>query len=114
MSTLLNEMDGIDQAASGHHQIFVFAATNRIDAIDAALLRKGRFHHLLHVPPPSESDAVKLISYFGDKYQLSAEATVRVREKYRSGQSGADIEGLCKDEKMLWLRSDLAKATITV
>lgn len=46
---LLNEMDGVEARA----QVIVVAATNRLDIIDTALLRPGRFDRLVHVPLPT-------------------------------------------------------------
>lgn len=49
MSQLLTEMDGM---TSGNQQIFVLGATNRIDLIDSALLRPGRYvinYRLIHL-----------------------------------------------------------------
>ena len=45
---LLNEMDGVEARS----QVIVVAATNRLDIIDSALLRPGRFDRLVHVPLP--------------------------------------------------------------
>lgn len=45
---LLNEMDGVESRA----QVIVVAATNRLDIIDSALLRPGRFDRLIYVPLP--------------------------------------------------------------
>ena len=47
---LLNEMDGVESRA----QVIVVAATNRLDIIDSALLRPGRFDRLIYVPLPSQ------------------------------------------------------------
>lgn len=47
---LLNEMDGVESRA----QVIVVGATNRIDTIDKALLRPGRFDRLVYVPLPNE------------------------------------------------------------
>ena len=47
LTTLLNEMDGIDRVAGGG--VLVVGATNRLDAIDPALLRPGRFDQLLFI-----------------------------------------------------------------
>jgi AAA family ATPase len=46
---LLNEMDGVESRA----QVIVVAATNRLDIIDSALLRPGRFDRLVYVPTPN-------------------------------------------------------------
>ena len=43
-------MDGVEARA----QVIVVAATNRLDIIDSALLRPGRFDRLVHVPLPTE------------------------------------------------------------
>ena len=48
LSTLLNEMDGI----VGSNRLLVIAATNRVDMVDPALLRPGRFDVHIHVPLP--------------------------------------------------------------
>jgi AAA family ATPase len=47
---LLNEMDGIESRA----HVIVVGATNRLDIIDKALLRPGRFDRLIYVPLPNE------------------------------------------------------------
>ena len=47
LTTLLNEMDGIDRVAGGG--VLVVATTNRLDIIDQALLRPGRFDELLFI-----------------------------------------------------------------
>jgi transitional endoplasmic reticulum ATPase len=48
LSTLLNEMDGMQSSAG----VLVVAATNRLDLLDEALLRPGRFDNIVYVPPP--------------------------------------------------------------
>ena len=48
LSTLLNEMDGIESA--GH--VLVLAATNRPDQLDSAFLRPGRIDRAVFIPPP--------------------------------------------------------------
>lgn len=51
LSTLLNEMDGVESADS----VLVVGATNRPDMLDAALMRPGRFDQAVYVPPPDEA-----------------------------------------------------------
>jgi SpoVK/Ycf46/Vps4 family AAA+-type ATPase len=50
LATLLTEMDGLE-AATG---VLLLAATNRPEAVDAALLRPGRLDLVLYVPPPDQ------------------------------------------------------------
>jgi SpoVK/Ycf46/Vps4 family AAA+-type ATPase len=50
LSSFLTEMDGLELAQG----VLVMGATNRPQALDAALIRPGRFDVLLYVPPPDE------------------------------------------------------------
>jgi transitional endoplasmic reticulum ATPase len=58
LSTLLNELDGIDSRRDG---LIVLAATNRIEAMDDAALRPGRLGGLVYVGPPDANDARLLL-----------------------------------------------------
>ncbi|KAL6754073.1 P-loop containing nucleoside triphosphate hydrolase protein [Haematococcus lacustris] len=57
LSTLLTEMDGMELATG----VLVLGATNRPQAMDAALLRPGRFDSLLYVPPPDEAGRLQVL-----------------------------------------------------
>lgn len=111
LATLLTEMDGIDGAGHGHG-VIVLGATNRLHAIDAALLRKGRFHHLLYIPPPDKLERKDLLHYFCKKCFLfdedigssendSNRLIEELEQELKEGMSGADIENLCR-EKAMW------------
>lgn len=98
LATLLVEMDGI--SSGGRESVIVMAATNRIDCIDAALLRKGRFHETLLVPPPSHSERELLLLYFASRCRLSELCVQSIRSSAPFGReavSGADIENMCKE-----------------
>ena len=107
MATLLTEMDGID---GGNDGVVVIGATNRIECIDAALIRKGRFHHVLEVKPPSSHERLELIQYFSRKFQLPlvVQQTLEGRTMLLEEASGADIEGLCREAAMELLRGKIA------
>lgn len=107
LATLLVEMDGIDSNGQG---VVVMAATNRLASIDSALLRKGRFHHILEVGNPSLEVQYRLVEYFLNKCNICSDDDVtrggggggravveRVRRKCAEGMSGAEVEGLCKE-----------------
>jgi SpoVK/Ycf46/Vps4 family AAA+-type ATPase len=103
LSTLLNEMDGID---GGRNGVFVIAATNQIDFIDNALLRKGRFHHLLHVPLPNMNEKVQLLNYFARRFGIDASSALdAITPKLCNvNVSGADVENLCREAGMTKIR----------
>ena len=79
LSTLLNEMDGISE----NNQLLIIAATNRIDMVDPALLRPGRFdqHIHIHLPNPSERGKImkslcrKMKFYEGEKDDIEEDET---------------------------------------
>lgn len=74
LSTLLNELDGIESSDG----ILILGATNRIDRIDSALLRPGRFDHRVYISPPTKDEGIKILKYncrniqIDSKIQLSA------------------------------------------
>ena len=99
LATLLTELDGIDGA--GPSGVFLLGATNRIDCIDSALLRKGRFHHLLHVPNPDKETQQKLLNYFAAKSALITPVYQQeLRGLLSDDMSGADIENLVREKEM--------------
>jgi transitional endoplasmic reticulum ATPase len=67
LSTLLNEMDGVEGAES----VLVVGATNRPDMLDAALLRPGRFDRLVYVPPPDELARLEILKIHTKSMPLS-------------------------------------------
>jgi len=106
LATLLTEMDGID----GKHGVVVLGATNRVECIDAALVRKGRFHHLLFVPPPDATTAELLLRYFAAKSPaLSANRIEELLAAMPVGLSGAEIENYVREECMNQIREKLIR-----
>ena len=105
LATLLTEMDGISSSSDNHPRgvdsnVIVMAATNRIDCIDAALLRKGRFHQTLFVPLPSLHEKELLLRYFSKRCCLNSEDVETILTSMafnREGMSGADIENICRE-----------------
>lgn len=122
MATFLTEMDGIGGSGDGEGcGVIVFGATNRLNSIDAALTRKGRFHHILEVSPPSDRESqLQLLHHFAMKAGLSGDSDM-VKEmeeeldrkqlllRFEEGDqavnlSGADIENICREQIMLQMR----------
>ena len=107
LATLLTEMDGITSGGSGNDHdldhdshVIVMGATNRVDCIDAALLRKGRFHQIIHVPLPTSNERLKLLHYFATKCAVSSSHMETLQLSLKEGMSGADVENIVKMDMM--------------
>ncbi len=98
LSTLLNEMDGINSDSS-KNDVLIVGTTNRIDAIDAALKRPGRFEQHIRLDLPSTTDVKDMIKKFLEKVPISSDleydniAKLLIELK----ASTADIKGICSD-----------------
>ena len=102
LSTLLNEMDGVDTQAQ---QVVVVGATNRIDLVDDALLRPGRFDYLLFVSPPqTQHERMSILKVHTRKMPLAEDVSLESIAERTEGYSGADLEAVCKEAAMLCLR----------
>uniref|UniRef100_A0A0D9UWV3 AAA+ ATPase domain-containing protein n=1 Tax=Leersia perrieri TaxID=77586 RepID=A0A0D9UWV3_9ORYZ len=103
LSTLLTEMDGLELATG----IIVLAATNRPDAIDAALLRPGRFDMVLYVPPPDVEGRHEILRIHTRKMPLGEDVDLWKIAERTELFTGADLEGLCREAGMAALRECL-------
>ncbi|KAJ2785570.1 hypothetical protein GGI15_001879 [Coemansia interrupta] len=103
VATLLNEMDGVD-AAAGDGGVLVVAATNRVDLVDAALLRPGRFDRVLYVPPPDVQARADILRARVAAMPAAAAVDVAALARRTAGFSGADLANLCREAAMAALR----------
>eukprot|EP01016_Furgasonia_blochmanni_P057240 TRINITY_DN9902_c0_g1_i3.p1 TRINITY_DN9902_c0_g1~~TRINITY_DN9902_c0_g1_i3.p1 ORF type:complete len:404 (-),score=72.11 TRINITY_DN9902_c0_g1_i3:66-1277(-) len=107
---LLNEMDGVESLKS----VIVVAATNRPDIIDAALMRPGRFDHLIYVPPPDLQARTEIfrINIHGNK--MPAESDVKIEElaQMTEGYSGAEINLICREAGLYALSRDILASNV--
>jgi transitional endoplasmic reticulum ATPase len=95
ISQLLTEMDGIEELRG----VVVLAATNRLDLVDPALLRPGRFDLLLQVPPPDEKARLEILRVHTRGKPL--DDSVNLEAVARHELLGAEIEALCRKASML-------------
>lgn len=94
LNILLAEMDGFN--AKGEKGVLVIGATNRIDVLDEALLRPGRFDVKVEVGLPGLEDRVKLLQFFlkGRKVEgITAEGLEEIA-RHTEGWSPADLKAL--------------------
>jgi len=103
VSQLLTEMDGIE-ALKG---VVVLAATNRIDRVDPALQRPGRFDFLVEMPLPDEAVRRAILGVQTRNMPLAKDVDLDVLSTETEGFVGADLEGLCHKAAMLAIREHL-------
>ncbi|HIC83997.1 MAG TPA: AAA family ATPase, partial [Nitrososphaerales archaeon] len=87
VSQLLTELDGIQSLDS----VLVLAATNRIDMIDPALIRSGRFDKLLYIGQPEKDAREKILKIHTKGKPLSKEVNLSKIAEMTDGFSGADL-----------------------
>ena len=92
LNALLAEMDGF----ADNTGIVVVAATNRLDSLDEALVRYGRFDRKVNVPLPGREDRVKILAVH-DKKRPNVQANLEHWADQTQGFSGADLEGLVNE-----------------
>ena len=97
VSQLLTEMDGIE----GLHNVVVMAATNRIDTIDPALLRSGRFEVKLGLSMPDRQARQEMFSIHMRDRPVGREVKPEFLAEHTGELSGADIEYVCRRAALL-------------
>nr|CDS31080.2 paraplegin [Hymenolepis microstoma] len=106
LNQLLVEMDGMDTTEG----TIVFAATNRADLLDKALLRAGRFDRHIFIDLPNKAERKELLDMYLSKYRLSKNIDVpTLRDRlalWTSGMSGADIARLCNEAALITARQE--------
>ncbi len=100
VSQLLTEMDGIEELSG----VVVLAATNRIELIDAALLRSGRFELQLQMPMPDQAARLAIFQIHLKDKPLESEHLPMELSLKTEGCSGADIEFICRKATTLAVR----------
>jgi transitional endoplasmic reticulum ATPase len=104
IAQLLTEMDGIE----GRAGVIVLAATNRLELIDPALLRPGRFDMVVELEYPDENARRAIFAVHTRGRPLAPEITMEELASLTPGRSGADIEAICRRAALLALRDWIA------
>ena len=100
LNQLLTEMDGFE----GNTGIIVIAATNRVDVLDAALLRPGRFDRQVTVDVPDVKGRLEILNVHARNKKLANEVSLEVIAKRTPGFSGADLANLLNESAILTAR----------
>jgi transitional endoplasmic reticulum ATPase len=105
LSQLLTELDGMEQL----HGVVVLAATNRVDMIDPALLRPGRFDKIIFVPKPDKITRQKILEIYTKGKPLSHDVDFDKISEITEGFSGADISAIANTAISLVLHEYLQR-----
>src|SRR4051794_28443927 len=93
LNQLLVELDGFE----GAEQVVVMGASNRIQDLDAALLRPGRFDRQMLVPPPDLSGREAILGVHTRSKPLGSNVDLRNVAKQTSGLTGAELANICNE-----------------
>ncbi len=103
VSQLLTEIDGIENL----RDVTLIGATNRIDMIDRALLRPGRFEKIVYIPMPDKKAREEILKVHTGKMPLAKDVKIEDIAAKTEGFSGADIEALCREAGLEAIREDV-------
>ena len=103
LSTLMNEMDGVE-ALRG---VLVVAATNRPDLLDDALVRAGRFDRRIYIGAPDRAAAEQILRIHARRIPLDASVDLAAVARRVVGCSGADLACICREAAMASLRESV-------
>ncbi len=107
ISQFLAEMDGIEELKG----VVVLAATNRLDLIDPALLRSGRFDLMLELPKPDQRTREEIFKIHTKNKPLAKDIDLKELAKESDGKVGSDIEFICRKASMLAIREFIDQKT---
>ncbi|KAL4877250.1 P-loop containing nucleoside triphosphate hydrolase protein [Aspergillus karnatakaensis] len=92
LTTLLNEMDGIEELKS----VLVVAATNKPEVLDSALMRPGRLDNILYIGPPDLEARKEILNIWFSKSVVHSEVQVEELALKTEGYTGAEMVSICE------------------
>ena len=96
VSQILTEIDGLEEL----HNVVVIGATNRLDIVDSALLRPGRFDRIIEVPMPDAKGRENIFKIHTKKKPLAENIDFTKLVEYTDGFSGAEVASVCNRAAM--------------
>ena len=105
LNALLTEMDGFGTNSG----VIILAATNRVEMLDSALLRAGRFDRQIHVDLPDLNERKEVFMVHLKPLKLDDTVDVDFLARQTPGFSGADIANVCNEAALIAARHDSPK-----
>lgn len=93
LNQILVEMDGFDNDSG----VIVMAATNRVDMLDKALLRPGRFDRHVNVTLPERKDRLEILKVHFKGKPIEGNVDLEALAKKTAGSSGADLANIANE-----------------
>ena len=107
LNQLLVEMDGFGV----NEGIIVMAATNRVDILDPAIMRPGRFDRKVHVGRPDVGGREEILSVHAKNKPLGDDVDLKQIAQTTAGFTGADLENLLNEAAIIAAKEDRAYIT---
>ena len=104
---LLAEMDGFDPRGD----VKIMGATNRIDILDPAILRPGRFDRIIEVPLPTFEGRLQIFKIHMRKMKLADDVDFNELASMTENASGADIKAIVTEAGMFAIRDERNRVT---
>jgi cell division protease FtsH len=93
LNQLLVELDGFEEA----ERLIIMGASNRLEDLDAALLRPGRFDRQIHVATPDLKGRAEILEVHTRNKPLAEHVDLRRIARQTSGLTGADLANICNE-----------------
>ncbi len=103
VSQMLTEIDGIEELKG----VWVLGATNRLDMVDPAVLRPGRFDLILELPLPDEKSRLEILKIHTRGRPMASDVDLAKLAKRMENVAGAELEALCRRAVMSAIREFL-------
>ncbi len=100
LNQLLTEMDGFGSNSG----VIILAATNRVDVLDKALLRAGRFDRQIHVDLPDLNERKEVFGVHLRPIKIDESVDIDLLARQTPGFSGADIANVCNEAALIAAR----------
>lgn len=99
---LLSELDGFNARGD----VKIIAATNRIDILDSAMLRPGRFDRIIETPLPNAESRTIIFKIHTKGMNLKGDVDIEYLVQMTEGGSGADVKNICTEAGMFAIRAE--------
>jgi transitional endoplasmic reticulum ATPase len=110
VSQILTEIDGLEEL----HNVLIIGATNRLDIVDEALLRPGRFDRIIEVAKPDAKGRKHIFEIHTKKKPLASDVDLAKLVDITDGFSGAEIAAVCNRAAIVALKRHVSGQTKTL